>query len=227
MKTLQRAVRSVRNQGLGITLFKLYMIVQDRWFDMRYGLDTCAWSKMESLTTDGANKRRVGNDYQPSRVLPIMKMLQAIKKIGPPNAALVDFGSGKGRVLFLAAASGFRKVRGVEFAHELCDISRRNWEAFRGRTDTEAEVLIVEGDAAKYVVRDDESVFFLFNPFDGNVLSRVLDNIVESLRQRPRKVLIVYYLPDWGRVIEARSEFERVLELNYWGYCFTIFSNRD
>jgi len=224
-KSLSAACRSIRDYGFGITIIKIYMSVQEHWFDFRYGIDTCSWSDLTEMTIDGIHKPQRRIYYQPGRILPIRKMLRAIRTRTPSEPVLVDFGSGKGRVLIIASEFGFKKVRGVEFARELCEVSKRNWAAFQARTGANTDFKIVAGDAANYEVGADENVFFMFNPFAGNIVASVLDNITASLRRHPRKILIVYYLPAWRSVIEKRPEFERVLELNYWGYCFDVFSN--
>ena len=138
----------------------------------------------------------------------------------------MDFGSGKGRVLLIASEFGFLRVCGVEFAHELCEAARKNCVKFKAIKNVRTEFQTVETDAAKYTVGADESVFVLYNPFDGAILDKVLDNIAISLQQQPRKILIVYYNPRWHHVIEQRNDFTRLRELSFWGYAFTLYSNR-
>jgi hypothetical protein len=109
----------------------------------------------------------------------------------------------------------------------LCEVARKNYATFKAKKNVRTEFQTVESDAAEYTVGADESVFILYNPFDGAILDKVLDNIAISLRQQPRKILIVYYNPRWRHVIEQRNDFTRLRELSFWGYAFTVYSNRD
>lgn len=226
VSALERLKFSLRNQGLSATLGKLWGLVVDYWFEFRYGLDTCSCSELDGLTVAGDNKAK-GYRYQPTRVRPLRRLFNAVMPMVPPESVLVDFGSGKGRVLLVAAESGFREVRGVEFAHELCEVARKNVARYKAKTGVETDFKIIESDAAKYIVSADENVFVVCNPFDETILGAVLDNIAASLRKQPRKVLILYYNPRWGHVIEQRNEFVRVERFNYWGLIFTVYSNRN
>jgi len=144
-----------------------------------------------------------------------------------PNGVLVDFGSGKGRMLLVASEFGFREERGVEFAHELCETARRNVARYTARTGVAAEFKIIESDAACYAIAADENVFMMYNPFDETILGRVLDNIAASLRKAPRRILIIYVNPRWGRVIEQQADFVLVHEWVLRGFKFAVYSSRD
>ena len=102
----------------------------------------------------------------------------------------VDLGSGKGRVLFVAAERGFRQVVGVEFAQELHDVAVEN--AVRFRASTGREVVPVLGDAGAFSFPLDPLVVHLNNPFTERVMSRVIDNLARSYHERPRPIVVVY-----------------------------------
>jgi hypothetical protein len=208
------------------TLAKARGLVLDYLFDARYGVDTCACLELDHLTVEGENKDR-GYLYQPTRVVLLRKLFRALRPLIAPESVLVDFGSGKGRILLVAAEFGFRKVRGVEFAHELCEIARRNISRFTARIKGTTEFKICELDAAKYVVEADETVFIMSNPFDQAILTKVLDNLVASLRRNPRQVLIAYFNAKWDQAIQERAEFVRLQELDLSGFRVTVYSNRE
>jgi 23S rRNA G2445 N2-methylase RlmL len=84
----------------------------------------------------------------------------------------------------------WRKIIGLEISPQLLEKARRNLERMRGRRCR--DVQWVNADAAKYELDDDVTTIFLFNPFSGDVLRAVLDNIQESLRRRRRKVTVLY-----------------------------------
>ena len=225
LTALSRLARSLQDEGFSATLAKLYGLGVDYWFDFRHGTDTCSWSELDQLAIPSENKA-AGYRYQPARVLPLRKLLENIERELPPNPVLVDFGSGKARVLLVAAEWGVRELRGVEFSRELCEIARKNCDRFKAQTRTAAVFQITEADAAFYAVHPEENFFFFYNPFDNTVLSRVLDNIAESLRGHPRKILIVYYNPLWNDVITSRPELKLVREVRFWGFQFNLIENR-
>ena len=221
----QRIATSLRDQGIKTTLLKLNMLVADYLFDIRYGTDTCAWSELNELTIESDN-RKSGFRYQPTRVLLLKKVFSAIEPLLPADSVLVDFGCGKGRILLVATEFGFREVRGVEFAHELCEIARKNGEIYKNQTGNGFEYRIIEHDASQYEIHEDENVFFISNPFDGKILSAVLANIAASLQKKYRKILIIYYYPEYSDVIEQADDFPKIRDLVILGHKFTIYSNR-
>ena len=225
MNLVARLRASLRHQGPGATFFKLWALVADHAFDFRRGTDTGGRFELKHLTITGANRDRAGG-YEASRVILLRKVFKKVQPLMPPESVLVDLGCGKGRVLLVAAEFRIKKVRGVEFAHELCELAKRNWAKFQARTGTTTECSIVEADAANYPIHSDENVFFMFNPFDETVMEQVMRNIAASLEERRRKVWIIYYNPRAGQVIERRQEFERLEDFNFWGYQFAVYSNQ-
>jgi hypothetical protein len=180
---------------------------------------------LDDLTIDSENKAS-GYLYKPVRILPLRNFFAAVRPILPRDPVLVDFGSGKARVLLIAAGFGFREARGVEFARELCVISRENCNRFQARTGTATRFLTVEADAAKYPIQPEENFFIMCNPFDDPIVRAVLKNIAVSARQHPREVWVAYYNPKWGAVIEQQPQFARVRDYDFWGHRFALYSNR-
>lgn len=220
----KRMRTSLWHQGLGASIIKLCVLIADHLFDMRYGIDTCTWQRPDELTIDSNNKER-GSAYQPSRVMPLRKLFNIIEPAIPPHSVLVDFGCGKGRVLLVASRFGYKEVRGVEFAHELCEIARRNSALHKAKTRVVSGCQIIESDAANYAIKADENVFFMFNPFDETILDKVLCNIAASLLMYPRKILIIYHNPKGAQIIEQRGDFALVQKSTFWGYSFRVYAN--
>ncbi|MDB6123749.1 MAG: hypothetical protein JWQ71_2742 [Pedosphaera sp.] len=224
MAVFDRLKTLLSRQGPWTAAVKLYVLTVDRLFDVVYGLETCAWSDPLELTVTGGNKER-GNSYQPTRVVPLRKLLKATCPLFPADSVLLDLGCGKGRVLFVAAPFGFKAVKGVEFAHELCTIARKNIASFQAKSKARPEFHIVEADVTDYPIGKEENVFFMFNPFDETILEKVLCNISTSLQAHPRPIWIIYHHPKCREAIEKRSHFSHLKDLSFWGYNFTIYSN--
>src|SRR4029078_10174363 len=110
----------------------------------------------------------------------------------PPHRerfTFIDMGSGKGRVLALAASSGFGRVVGVEFARELHELASSNARAASQR-GVNFETLLV--DAATYRFPSEPLVVHFNNPFDESVMTSVLQNLHESYQHERRAIVVVY-----------------------------------
>ena len=96
------------------------------------------------------------------------------------TGCLVDFGAGTGRVLVFAGLFPFRRIVGVELVPELADKARENiQQALHHLTCRKIDV--VTTDARLFPIPLDATVFYLHNPFLGEVLSRVVQKIRESV----------------------------------------------
>jgi hypothetical protein len=129
--------------------------------------------------------------------------------------------------LLLAAEHGFARIVGVEFAKELCAIAARNMEIYRQKSRSRAQISIVNEDAARYLIPDDVSVFFFYNPFDREVMQAVIGNIRASVENAPRRVQLIYLNPLCRDAIEKESMF--CLTGNYL-FCrsrFMVYTNRS
>ncbi|MCW3063427.1 MAG: SAM-dependent methyltransferase [Solirubrobacterales bacterium] len=129
-------------------------------------------------------------------------------RVGPEDV-LLDYGSGKGRVLLQAARYPFARVIGLELDDSLGDVARRNLERARGRVRA-GSVEIVTADATTWQVPDDVTYVYMFNPFGGDVFRATIARLVESLDRRPRRLTLIYANPRWAPEILATGRFERV-----------------
>lgn len=212
----------LHERGLRNTVAIALAYLADVWQDRRYGLDTTAWVSLDALAVAGDNKAH-GEMYQPTLSWPLRHVLRRLRL--PADSVLVDLGCGKGRVLLTAAQLGFR-ARGVEFASELCHIARANAARWRELHPRAASIEVIEGDVVNYAFQPDETLVFLFNPFDAVVLQQVCDRLQHSLAQHPRPVTLVYRNPAHAAVLDAHPGFVRQQELTAWGLDFTVYSAR-
>jgi SAM-dependent methyltransferase len=194
--------------------------LQERWFDLRYGTDTTTVSGLESLTIDGPNVADAVR-YEPMRLRSFRRLLDALRP--PTSGVFIDIGCGKGRQLLLAAEYGFKRLRGVEFAKELCCIARDNAIRHRRRTGIDSQIDVVHADATQYQIRDDENVFLVNNPFGAGLMEKLVQNISASLCARDRQVFIMYINPRFRSIMQGHG-FMPVLELE--GGDIITFSNK-
>ena len=127
--------------------------------------------------------------------------------VRPGEDIFVDFGSGKGRMVLLAAERPFRRIIGVEFSAQLHDVALENLRgALPGLKCREVELILA--DATQWKVPDEATILFFFNPFHGEVLAKVFDNIRRSLAEAPRKITIVY--------VRSEKYFEKEIAWQEW-----------
>jgi SAM-dependent methyltransferase len=217
------AKESIRGRGLLTTMSVAFSAVADLTFDWRHGTDTARVVPIGEMNVRSENTAHAVH-YQATKAGPLAKLLRRLRF--PEGSVFVDFGSGKGRVLLLAAQEKFKRVVGVEFSSDLCAVARKNVELFRQKRPSLASVEIVEADAASYLVRPDENVFFLFNPFDEVVLAKVVQRIGESLAAHPRAAWMIYCTPRHARVVDEASCFDSHETLNFGGMEFRIYANQ-
>jgi predicted RNA methylase len=223
-KPLTWAFDRLKSHGLRDTLSSIVRAFVDVGFDIRYGTDTARWVEINTLSVESEHKKDA-LAYIPTQIAPLRTVLRKLDL--PKDGVFIDLGSGKGRVLLIAAQSGFQKVIGVEFSGQLCEIARENVKAFVRRTQTTAQIEVVESDVATWPIDCRYSVFFMFHPFKRTVLARFLDNLQSSLTQFPRKIWLVYNNPMDGHdeVIEGFNLFSAFQEFKPGGatYPFKVY----
>ncbi|MES2569551.1 MAG: class I SAM-dependent methyltransferase [Verrucomicrobiota bacterium] len=122
-----------------------------------------------------------------------LAMQQVVVRAG--EDVFVDFGSGKGRIVMLAAELPFRQVIGVEFSRQLHLAGLKNLAVAQPQLRC-ADVQLLHADATQWKVPGDATVLFFFNPFDGEVLAKVCENIRRSIAESPRRVTLIYVRPE-------------------------------
>jgi len=224
---IARLCRSLSHFGLSYTLRAgarhlsgSLARLTDAGFDRPLGTDTAAFVEIADMHDVDSPNRKRGIRYEPTRATPFRKILAAAAV--PAGSTFLDVGSGKGRMLMLAAEHGFTRVVGVDFSPSLCKIARRNLEHFVQRTDRSLSWEIVHADAAGYRCEDDTSVVYMYNPFDAVVMAGFLDGVEASLVAAPRPMWIVYHNAVCHALIVSRG-FEVVLERSFGGCDFTVY----
>lgn len=180
---------SLRRQGVVAGVGQL---VAEWTFDRRHGLS--AWMPREVGPWIQEPGFRVADAVQYQGVDPrlageILAMLPADLR---QEATFIDYGCGKARGLAVGILAGFRRLVGVEVSRELAAVGQRNLRALRARhPGVEVEVLIQ--DASRFGMPDGPLVAFLYNPFLGRTLDRVVHRLQRHALRWP--VWVVYINP--------------------------------
>jgi len=223
-----RLQKSLRHRGLAATavaarrrIATIAGVLADRHFDLIFGTETRTVVENADLRdVTSANLER-GIRYEPTRAIPFRRVLRAARV--PSEGAFVDLGCGKGRACILAVLHGFSKVVGVDYSPALCRIAERNFDVLRRRTGRSFRSTVRAMDAIDYAFAPDDTVLYLYNPFDGSVLSAVFERLRSSLGAHPRRVWFVYHNPVWRDTVEASGLFVLAGEWSFEGCRFAVY----
>jgi SAM-dependent methyltransferase len=218
--SISDTIYSIKTIGFLRTLAVIQNRLADVLFDLRYGTNTVQIEHLASLEIPSENVQR-GQRYQPTGALAFKKIIQTL----PHHAhdVFVDYGCGKARTLLLASIHGFTKVRGIEFSPDLCQSAEENIRIFREHKSTNTDFEVLCTDAARYVMRHDETFLYFFHPFDDTIMSEVMKNISASAKIRPRPIFLIYYLPRHNNIIDSFPEFTKIHSLLAYGYQCIIY----
>ncbi len=138
------------------------------------------------------------------------------KHIGPaPGDVFLDYGSGAGKALLMAATFPFQRIIGVEFSGNLAATATGVIDAARPRLRCQ-DIQVVNADATQYELPDDVTVLYFFNPFWGTALEQTLENVHRSLLRRPRTLRILCRHPEnFAPVAAACAWLETPVVLHY------------
>ncbi len=136
--------------------------LRDGHYDREFGIHS---SPQKQLTRSSLPSAEFVH-YQAVSYSDMREVLDSLA-IGRSDVFL-DFGSGMGRAICLAATHPFRAVVGVELSPGLCEIARHNLHLVQAKLLCR-NVRVIEGNAVDYEIPDASSIFFLFNPFRGSV----------------------------------------------------------
>ncbi len=179
--------------------------VRDTWFDLRHGVDTRG-VLYHGRFDDFAVQQAV--HYETVENAPMHDGLASLG-VDPSGFTFVDLGCGKGKVLVVAAARGFRRLIGVELSPVLADAARTNLARRRDARRTPVPATVLTQDARTFEFPPEPTVLFLFHPFFHGVMRTVLDNLRRSLAEHPREVHIVYVNPYLAEMLDGEPFLAR------------------
>lgn len=165
--------------------------IESRLFDLRWRVDTAGMLSPEALAGDEAsNAFSAGYEATPAGDFHAM-----IRTLGIDAAqhSFLDLGSGKGRALLLASHYPFRKIVGVELSERLHRTALRNLRRYANPGRVCHDVRSVWGDALTFEPPTGPTLVYMYNPFRGEVVTRVLENLYRAERATTRPITVLYY----------------------------------
>jgi SAM-dependent methyltransferase len=176
--------------------------IEDRWFDATHRVHTSGNAAVRN-PSEVVGEIRDGEAYVPVRAANARAALAELPIQDLSTFTFIDLGSGKGRMLFLAAELPFKKVLGVEYSTLLHRQALENIATHRRSRQRAGSIESIHADAAQFVFPADPLVLYLFNPFGPEVITRVLANLRQSLLNRPRQVIVLLLWPENSRLFGA------------------------
>jgi SAM-dependent methyltransferase len=124
----------------------------------------------------------------------------------------IDVGSGKGRMLFVAAEYPFRKVAGVEFSKDLHEQALTNIGTYKHRRQRCGDIESILANAATFEFPDEKLVIYMFNPFGPEIMREMLANLERSLEKSPRHVVVVMLWPERADMVAGMPLMKKYRE---------------
>jgi SAM-dependent methyltransferase len=180
----------------------------------RYGDAEYDWDYRVNTTsaTVGWRERLLGqfySAYQPTEPA-LFKEMMAYLEIDFQEFTFVDIGSGKGRVLLMAADYPFRRILGIELLPALHRVAQENLSCYKSDSQRCFALETICGDAREFVFPPEPILLYLFNPLPEPALTEVMTNLDHSLRQFPRVAYVLYHNPLLEHVLARNPAFSKL-----------------
>jgi len=158
----------------------------------RYGINTVKPEKLKKLTiTEGDISK--SSPYEAVSYYLLEKLMNAFRKFSN-DTSIIDLGCGKGRVMAVAAHFGFTSITGIDFAKELCEEAEKNMQKVQQKFK-DLKWKVICSDVLNYELQENDSIFFMFNPFEKEILEKFLQKIESSTEKYSRSIYFLYASP--------------------------------
>ena len=165
----------------------------------KYNINTIKPESLKALTIAEGDRSK-SSPYEALNYFILENLLANFCKLFPGEKGLIDVGSGKGRVMVAAAHYGFKNIIGVDFAKELCAAAERNINKIKTQfPDTTFNIYCK--DILNYAIKADDKVFFLFNPFNKEIMEKFLEKIDQSVKEHKRIIYFIYANPQEKEIL--------------------------
>jgi SAM-dependent methyltransferase len=118
----------------------------------------------------------------------------------------IDFGSGKGRVLLVAADFPFKQAVGVEISRPLHEVAEQNLALYTGKQAC-SDLKLWCGNALDYELPAGNLILHMYHPFGPDVLKLMLAHIQKAAERDPSRKILVPYLFSIGVSKAVFQEF--------------------
>ena len=160
-------------------------------FDARHGVSTAAEVPLIEAGVPADRAAQGNGVYRPLWEREFHAVLRRFK-LPLEDFTFIDLGSGKGKLLLLAADYPFARIVGVEYSPELHTIAQQNLRRYRSERQRCHTIETVLSDAATWPLPAGPVLCFIFNSFDAPTMRRVMRKLdAEAARLQPVYVAYV------------------------------------
>jgi SAM-dependent methyltransferase len=182
-------------------------------FDLEFGVRTSGLIAGRNLKC-GSRADRHNTAYfgvAPSVFHEMMALWRRSKPAGTIDQfTFVDIGAGMGRAVLLASEFPFRSVIGVELNPRLARIARKNVAHWKAAGLARAPVRVVCRDAVEFKIPPGPCVAFMFNPFGGPIMRRLLKTWSQTIARREDQLDILYVNNEQETVLRRQPGLVRL-----------------
>ncbi len=182
-------------------------------FDDEFGVDTSGMIPASHLVTGHPHDRHNTAYYAiaPSLFRSLCSFWQETPlPFAAESYTFIDMGAGKGRAMLLASEFAFAGVLGVELHPQLCRAARRNLKRWNQLGRTAIPMRVACEDATAFQFPSGPCLLYLFHPFDGVVLARLIRRIEGAFAHRPRELDLLYVNAEFEGLLAQGPGFERL-----------------
>jgi len=183
------------NWNIWMAFFMVYDNIRG---SLKYGTNTFIPAELKDLTITNGDRKKASR-YEAVSFYMLEKLLSAFQKVSQLTS-IIDLGSGKGRVLMVAPHFGFTDITGIDFAKELCEQAIANMK----EKETHFPGIkweVINENVENFDIGNQDSVFFMFNPFTEDVLKRFLEKLDHSCLEFPRSIYFLYASPQYQQLL--------------------------
>jgi tRNA1(Val) A37 N6-methylase TrmN6 len=187
------------NWNIWMAFFMLYDNIRGSF---KYGHGTFIPIELKNLTIAQGDIKK-GSRYEAVSFYMLEHLFNAFKKISD-ETSIVDLGCGKGRMMMVAPHFGFTRIAGIDFAKEVCEQASANMER-KEKQFPGLKWKILNENVEDYAIQPDDTVFFMFNPFNETVLKNFLEKLDTSCHQFPRATCFLYASPQYEKLLSDKG----------------------
>ncbi|GEM_PF-3909931 len=207
---LRHAAAFVANHGIGGFSRELCHRCVNLYYERRLGVATAGRVKL----TDIGVSRSDARDSMPIGYGAFFSIFKRIP-LPKPDVVFLDFGVGKGRAVCAAATFPLKQIVGVELSEALAEVALFNIERMRHRKTMRIDIR--RGDATELRLSRDVNLVYFFNPFAGDTLVKVVENIHRSHQEFPRKIYVIFFNNDhFDKVVRGEQWIKKIYQKTFY-----------
>lgn len=220
---LRKIIRSIRSRGFKQLFHILHYYSYEFYWRLYFNIPNL---KLIHLKEIGINNEEC-HYYSHSDFLDFRRVMNTFT-VNPNKDVFIDFGSGMGTTVLMAAMYPFKKVIGIEIAEEFNAAAKNFLKKNRRKLKCkDIDLLLI--DATRYVVPEDANFVYFYNPFHGEVLEKVIDNIKKSLKKNPRDLYMIFKNTEHFEKIKSTSEWlvEVKRQKCFWDHDCVVYKSKE